>query len=186
MPRPELTDGHTVAVETLGTKEVFANQWMSVREDTVRRPDGSVGSYAVVDAAPIALVIPVDGERVHLVEQYRHPVAGRRWEFPSGTTDPNIDPDAASVAARELHEETGLVAGKMTPLGTLDITPSTFSQTCAVFLATDLTEGTPHRDPDEQDMQSAWFTRTQVERMMRDGIVSDSKSIAAYALLLVS
>ncbi len=74
----------------------------------------------------------------------------------------------------------------MTPLGTLDIIPSTSSQTCAVFLATELTEGTSHRDPGEQDMQSAWFTRTQVERMMRDGIVSDSKSIAAYALLLVS
>lgn len=175
-----------MAVETLGTQEVFANQWMTVREDTVRRPDGSVGSYTVVDAAPIALAIPIDGERVHLVEQYRHPVAGRRWEFPSGTTDPDVDPDAASVAARELQEETGLVAGTITTLGTLDITPSTFSQTCAVFLATDLTEGAPQRDPDEHDMQSAWFTRTQVERLIREGGVTDSKSIAAYALLLVS
>lgn len=180
------TDGHTLTVETLGTKEVFANQWMTLREDTVRRPDGSISSCTVVDAAPIALVIPTDGERFHLVEQYRHPVAGRRWEFPSGTTDPNMDTDAASVAARELREETGLVAGNVTTLGTLEITPSTFSQTCAVFLATDLTAGVPQRDPEEQDMQSAWFTRTQVERMMRDGTISDSKTIAAYALLLVS
>ena len=173
-------------METLGTKEVFANQWMTVREDTVRRPDGSVSCYAVIDAAPIALAIPTDGGRFHLVEQYRHPVAGRRWEFPSGSTDPDVDPDAASVAARELREETGLVAGNLTPLGTLDITPSTFSQTCAVFLATDLAAGVPHRDPEERDMQSAWFTRSQVESMMRDGTISDSKTIAAYALLLIS
>lgn len=173
-------------METLGTKDVFANQWMTIREDTVRIRDGSVSTYAVVDAAPIALAIPADGERFHLVEQYRHPVAGRRWEFPSGTTDPNIDLDAASVAARELREETGLVAGSVTPLGTLEITPSTFTQTCAVFLATDLSEGVPHRDPEEHDMRSDWFTRMQVERMMKDGTLTDAKSLAAYALLLVS
>lgn len=35
-------------------------------------------------------------------------------------------------------------------------------------------------------MQSAWFTRDDVERMINDGTITDSKSIAAYALLLVS
>ena len=134
------------AVETLGSEQVYANPWMAVREDTVRRPDGSTGIYGVVDTPDIALVIPADGDRLHLVEQYRYPVAGRRWEFPSGTADQALDVDAAALAARELREETGLAAGTLTPLGTLDVAPSMFSQRCAVFLATDLTAGPPQRE----------------------------------------
>ena len=173
------------AVETLDSSQVYANPWMTVREDTIRRPDGSTGMYGVVDTPDIALVIPADGSRLHLVEQYRYPVAGRRWEFPSGTADRPGDDDVAALAARELREETGLVAGSLTLLGTLDTMPSTLNQRCRVFLATELTEGPPEREPAEQDMRSAWFTRDAVERMMTDGTLTDGKTLAAYTLLLL-
>lgn len=65
----------------------------------------------------------------------------------------------AKSAARELREETGLVVRRLTPLGILEAASGTRSQRCWVFLATDLTHGTPERDLEEQDMQSAWFTR---------------------------
>ncbi len=174
-----------IAVETLGSKQVYTNAWMAVREDTIRRPDGSTGIYGVVDSPDIALIIPVDGNRLHLVEQYRYPVAGRRWEFPSGTDDQRLDVGATELAARELREETGLVAARLTPLGTLDVAPGMFSQRCRVFLATELTEGAPQRELEEQDMRSAWFTRADVERMIHDGTITDAKSIAAYALLFL-
>jgi len=122
-----------IAVETLGSKQVYANPWMAVREDSVRRSDGSTGIYGVVDSPDIALIIPADGDRLHLVEQYRYPVAGRRWEFPSGTADQRLDADPAALAARELREEAGVLAGRLTPLGTLDVSPSMFSQRCSVL-----------------------------------------------------
>lgn len=78
----------------------------------------------MVETPDIALVIPADGDQLQLVEQYRQPVAGRRWEFPSGTADASIDTDAPALAARELREDTGLVAGRLTLLGTLDIAPA--------------------------------------------------------------
>jgi 8-oxo-dGTP pyrophosphatase MutT (NUDIX family) len=123
-------------MERLACREVYAGEWLSVREDTVRRPDGSTGTYAVVDSADIVLVIPLEGDRVHLVEQWRHPVGGRRWELPSGSVDEGLDDDASGAAARELREETGLVAGELVALGTIEISPSTMSQRCTVFLAT--------------------------------------------------
>lgn len=174
---------HTRSVETLGSRRVYDNPWMSVREDTIRRADGSTGIYAVVDTADVAVVVPWDGNRLHLVEQYRYPVAGRRWEFPSGSAEESDALDAAVLARRELREETGLQAGNLTVLGILEVTPSMIAHRCTVFLATEVSAGRPQRDPAEQDMQSAWFTREEVERMVRDGQIVDAKSIAALMLL---
>jgi 8-oxo-dGTP pyrophosphatase MutT (NUDIX family) len=171
-------------VETIDSTQVYSDSWLTVRRDTVRRADGSNGRYSVVDTADCAMVIPAAGDRLHLVEQYRHPVASRRWEFPSGSTD-ELDTDPAAAAARELREETGLVAGSLTLLGTLDTMPSTLNQQCIVFLATDLEQHAPQRELEEQDMQSAWFERSEVERMICDGILTDAKSVAAYALFLL-
>jgi len=60
----------TVGVETLGSRQVYANPWMTVREDSIRRSDGSTAIYGVVDSPDIALVIPVDGDRLQLIEQW--------------------------------------------------------------------------------------------------------------------
>ncbi len=90
------------------------------------------------------------------------------------------------VARRELQEETGLLATHLTVLGTLEVTPSMIAHRCTVFLATELSVGGPKRDAAEQDMRSAWFTRTEIERMIREGQMVDAKSIAALTLLDLS
>ncbi|WP_245644702.1 NUDIX domain-containing protein [Nocardioides jensenii] len=138
----------------------------------------------MVDTVDCSLVIPLEGDRVQLVEQDRYPVAGRLWEFPSGSANP-LDADTSAAASRELREETGLATTTLHRLGVLDTMPSTLNQKCTVFLATGLTQESPQRDPEEQDMRSAWFTRSEVERLITSGGISDAKSIAAYALLLL-
>ncbi|PRC44709.1 ADP-ribose pyrophosphatase, partial [Mycobacterium sp. ITM-2017-0098] len=85
------------SIRTVGTREVYRNNWLTIREDDIRRADGSAGIYAVVDKPTYALVIPRDGERFHLVEQFRYPLGLRRWEFPQGTA-----PGRAELAAAEL------------------------------------------------------------------------------------
>ena len=35
-------------------------------------------------------------------------------------------------------------------------------------------------------MHSEWFTRVQLEQMIRDGVITDAQSIAAWALLMLS
>ncbi len=158
---------------------------MSVREDAVVRADGSPGIYAVVDKPTYALVIALREEQLHLVEQYRYPVRARRWEFPQGTAPDRADFDPQRLAARELREETGLLADTFTPLGVLDVAAGMSSQRGHVFLATGLHAGPPQREPEEQDMTSAWWTRSEVEDAIAAGTISDSQSIAAYTLLLM-
>ena len=173
-------------IQRVATREVYRNNWLTVREDKIRRPDGSPGIYAVIDKPTYALVIPQDGDRFHLVEQFRYPLGMRRWEFPQGTAPGQEHLDPAELANRELREETGLRAASMERLGTLDVAPGMSSQRGWVFLATGITEGEHDREHEEQDMHSAWFTRGQMERMMRDGDITDAQSIAAWALLLLA
>ncbi|SDH46938.1 ADP-ribose pyrophosphatase YjhB, NUDIX family [Actinokineospora alba] len=172
-------------MDTLGTEQVYANAWMTVREDRVRRHDGSAGIYGVIDKPDYALVIPLDGDRLMLVEQFRYPLGERRWEFPQGTAPNREHVDTATLAARELREETGLRAGTMTKIGSLDCAAGMSSQRGHVFLATDLTEGEPEREPEEQDMRTGWFARAEFERLVRAGEITDAQSIAAYGLLLL-
>jgi 8-oxo-dGTP pyrophosphatase MutT (NUDIX family) len=172
-------------VETLSSRQVYANSWMTVREDAIRRPDGSDGIFGVIDKPTAAVVVPLDGDRLHLVEQFRYPVGARRWEFPMGTAPERAEADPAELAARELAEETGLVAGRMELLGRLDIAPGMSSQREHVFLATELTAGAPDREHQEQDMRTAWFTITEFEAMVRDGAIVDAQTLAAYLLLVL-
>lgn len=165
---------------------MYRNSWLTIREDDIRRPDGSPGIYAVVDKPTYALVIPKDGERFHLVEQFRYPLGLRRWEFPQGTAPDRADLDGTELAARELREETGLRADSLTELGLLDVAPGMSSQRGRVFLATGITEGPHDREHEEQDMRSAWFARKEVEQMIRDGVITDAQSIAAWTLLLLA
>jgi 8-oxo-dGDP phosphatase len=173
-------------IQRLATREVYRNNWMTLREDDIRRPDGSSGIYAVVDKPHYALVIARDGDRYRLVEQFRYPLGLRRWEFPQGTAPDRHDLDPSDLAARELREETGLRASDFVALGQLDVAPGMSSQRGWVFLATDLTEGDHDREHEEQDMHSEWFSHADVERMIRAGDITDAQSIAAWALLSLS
>ncbi len=172
-------------VQRISSRQVYANPWMAVREDAVRLDDGSEGIYGVVDKPTAAIVVPRDGERLHLVEQFRYPVGQRRWEFPMGTAPDRAEIDPAELATRELAEETGLVAGRMELLGDLDIAPGMSSQREHVFLATDLREGPTSREHSEQDMRARWFTIAEFEEMARRSELVDAQTLAAYLLRLL-
>ena len=172
-------------MEQLSTREVYANPWMVVREDRIRHQDGSDGIYGVIDKPDYALIVPADGDRFHLVEQFRYPLGLRRWEFPQGTAPDRADSDPLELARRELREETGLSAGRMAQIGLLDVAPGMSSQRGRVFLATELTEGEPEREHSEQDMRTAWFSRDRVVKMIEHGEITDAQSIAAFGLLLL-
>ncbi|QMU74056.1 NUDIX hydrolase [Streptacidiphilus sp. P02-A3a] len=165
---------------------------MSVREDDIRRADGSAGQYGVVDKPDYALVIPRQGERLHLVEQYRYPVGGRFWEFPQGSwpqdhpdTPPAGPPDQEqlALARAELREETGLRAERMRYLGLVHVAYGYASQGCHVFLAEELTAGPPEREATEADMRQRWVDPDQWRSLVLGGRITDAATLAAFTLL---
>ena len=171
-------------IETLASRVVYENRWMRVREDAIRRRDGSDGIYGVVERANSVIVVPLDsGSRLHLVQQYRYPVGKRYWELPQGTWEhlPNADP--LEVARGELREETGLEAAEMVHGGRLFEAYGYATQAYDIFLATGLRRVAVVREHEEQDLVSGVFALAEVERMMRDGEIRDGLTVASLGLL---
>lgn len=172
-------------IRTVSSRVVYENPWISVREDVIERADGSPGIYSVVDKGNYAVVVPYENDGFWLVEQYRYPVGERSWEFPMGTYPDRRTGDPRELAQRELLEETGLTAGRWEPLGELFCVPGFSSQGGHVFLATDLVHGELDREHEEQDMRQAWFSRAEMEKMLRDGTIKDAQTIASYGFFLL-
>lgn len=171
-------------IETLGTRVVYENRWMRVREDAIRRRDGSEGIYGIVEKPDFVVIVPVEeGGRIHLVQQYRYPVRARYWEFPQGSWEQTPGADPADVALGELREETGLIAGRMMHAGHLFEAYGYCNQGYHVYLATGLERGEAARDHEEQDLVAQAFPLAEVERMIRVGDIKDATTVAVFGLL---
>jgi 8-oxo-dGDP phosphatase len=173
-------------VRGLSSSVVYSDRWIRLRRDEIERRDGSKGTYAVVDRADFALVVPVEDGGFHLVEEFRYPIGRRTWSFPQGGFPDGQTGTLEELALLELAQETGLRAGALAPLGTASIAHGMSSQFGHYFLATDLVPGPPDRELEEQDMRQAWVERTEFEQMVRDGRIVDNSSLSAYGLLLMA
>jgi 8-oxo-dGTP pyrophosphatase MutT (NUDIX family) len=158
---------------------------MSLRRDEIERSDGTRGTYAVVEKPDFAVVIPADSGRFCLVEEYRYPVRRRAWAFPQGAFPGRATGDPEDLARLELAQETGLRARELTLLGFLHSSHGTTGQGFHAYLATDLTEGAPDREPEEQDMLHRWVSRDEFKDMIRTGMITDDSTVAAYSLLVL-
>ena len=172
-------------MRTTSSREVYRNQWMRVREDAVVREDGAAGIYGVVEKPDAACVIAAERDGFWLVEQFRHPVGRRTWEFPQGTWPQGGGGTAQALARAELAEETGLRAAEVRRLGRVDLAPGLTDQGLDVWLATGLTPGPTAREATEEDMRTAFVAEAELRAMVRDGRFCDGPSLAAYALLLL-
>jgi 8-oxo-dGTP pyrophosphatase MutT (NUDIX family) len=167
------------------SREVYRNPWIRVREDDVELPDGSTGIYGVVERPHFGLVLPREDDGFWLVQQFRYPLGRRVWEFPQGTWSAGHDGSAEELARAELAEETGLRAGRLTPLGHLDLAPGLSNQEFDVWLATELTPGEVDREATEADMVHEFVPEAELREMVRTGRFTDGPSLAAYSLWLL-
>ncbi len=119
-----------------------------------------VREYIRHDAAVAVLAVRegTGGDEVLLIRQYRHPVRSLLWEIPAGLMD--IEGEEAAVsAARELREETDMVAASLRPLVKFWTSPGCSDELIQVFLAEDLREAEEAfvRDDEEAEIEKRWF-----------------------------
>jgi ADP-ribose pyrophosphatase len=126
-----------------------------------RAADGRSGRFYLLSAPDWVNVVPVirdaDGRRRFvMVRQYRHGADMVTTEFPAGLVSPGEKPE--ETAARELAEETGRTAGRLTALGKIRPNPAFLDNWCHVFLAEDLSEPGERRLDEMEllDVREVW------------------------------
>ncbi len=169
----------------LTSRIAYQNRWLRLREDTIRRADGSEGLYGVVERPDFVVVAALEEGCLTLVEQYRYPVQRRLWELPMGTVEDRPDTPPGEVAAIELREETGLIASQIERVGAFLQGPGYCNQLGHVFLATGLRQGPHDREPSEQGMVTRAIPVGEIEAMIRDGRLLCAMTIAAFGLLRI-
>lgn len=121
-------------------------------------------------------VCVVKDGKMCLVRQYRVAINRMTLEIPAGKIDPNEDP--AICAARELREETGIVAGSMEFLANSNGAPGFTNEKTRIFVAKDIT--LQESAPDEGEfVDVVWIPVEDVVQAIREGLIEDAKTVVS-------
>jgi len=158
------------------TTVIHTGRKFRLEQRTSTGPDGRRHTLDVVVHPGAAVILPLlpDG-RVLLERVYRFALGRELLELPAGTVDPPESP--AVCAARELEEETGYRAGRITPLLTFQSSPGFCTETLHAFVATELVAGPPRLEAGEL-ITPAPLTLAAALDAIRTGEITDGKTIA--------
>jgi ADP-ribose pyrophosphatase len=163
-------------------REIYKGRIVDLRLERVTLPNGTVVDLEVMRHPGASAVAAVDDQgRVSLIRQYRYAAGGFIWELPAGVLDSPEEPPEA-CAARELREETGLVAAELRRLGTILTTPGFCDERIHLFLARGLREEAHGHAADEVIAEIARVPLAEALAMIRRGEIVDGKTIAGLHL----
>ncbi len=158
--------------EVLARRELSRNRFLTYVEEDLHDRHGTPYTYYQVEARfDAVIVVPLlsDG-RLVLERIYRHPYRRYFLEFPAGGIEPGEEPCAA--AGRELAEETGYRAGRLTTLGTMEAMPGLLRMRLTYVLAEELTPGAERALEAMELLEVEELTREQAWAAAGDEVVS--------------
>ncbi len=164
--------------ERLERKELRESKILKYCSDLMKLPNGNTEEYDIMLHKGAAAVVPVmeDGS-ILMVKQYRPAVERVSTEIPAGSRDSKEEPFEIA-AARELEEETGYRAGKLTHLITINTAIAYCDELIEVFVAEDLVHTKQHLDEDEF-IEFRTYRLSELMEMIWKGEIRDSKTIAS-------
>jgi ADP-ribose pyrophosphatase len=163
--------------KTLSTTPIYGNKWLSLREDLAELPDGRTTIYGVVTTGDCVGILPfLSADTVLLIQQYRYVARRLTWEMPTGGVHAGETLEAA--AQRELAEEIGYSAGRLTHVSTYHTSKSVMDETAHLFIGEHLTPAEALPDATEF-IEVQPFPFATALHMVLSGEIVDSMTIVA-------
>lgn len=158
------------------SETIFKGRVFNLQRDQVIEPSGVKATREIIVHPGSVVVLPVlpDG-RIVMIRQYRHAAGQYMWELVAGHKEPGEDP--VEGARRELAEETGYTAERITKLLDIYPSPGLLGEKMDIFLAEGLKKGKARPEADEKITQRI-MTLREIKGWMQSGKICDSKSVA--------
>ncbi|MDO4621888.1 MAG: NUDIX hydrolase [Eubacteriales bacterium] len=164
---------------------VYKGSVLDIYQDTMVLPGGKTEKWDFVShrkgGACIVPVLP-DG-RILMIHQYRPAIDRETLELPAGARN-SVDEDTAVTAARELEEETGYRAGRLTRLLQLKTAVAYCNEFTDVYLAEELERIGGQQLDEAEEIRVEAFSLQDLLGRIYAGQIQDSKTAAgilAYA-----
>jgi ADP-ribose pyrophosphatase len=127
-----------------------------------------------------SIIVPMLGDHRLVFEwNYRHALEGWELELPAGLIEDGEMP--LEAAQRELHEETGYIAGRWKQVGWIHTLPGITGQRVHVFLAKELRRGRANREPVEM-MRIQNISLGRAYRLLHEGKIVHAPTVVALSL----
>jgi ADP-ribose pyrophosphatase len=166
--------------ESIKEHEIYCGRAFTVRQDTVRLPNGRETNLDIVVHVGSVVILPVDEQgRIIFIKQYRHAVGMDILELPAGTLNKGEPP--LECARRELREETAMAAGNLLDLGAFFLAPGYSSEFMHAYFADGLYASPLDADADEF-LSTEAIPVQQALQMGETGLLPDAKSLAALLM----
>ncbi len=156
--------------------------FLNVTMRTIEAPSGDLFDRVVIEHPGAVAVVPVIGDEVVLIRQYRPAVDARILEIPAGKLD-IVGEDPFSAARRELAEETGFHADSFVHLTDLLTSVGYCDESISVYLAENIEAGTRTPiGPEEEDADVLRIPFDEALSLVASGDIADAKTVVGLLL----
>lgn len=161
---------------------IYDGSRMKVEQVEIDLPGGITLERIVVKPGGAVAMLPVEDDYCYLIRQYRYPIDKYIYEAPAGTIDEGEEP--VDTAHRELIEETGFRAEKLTEKGYIYTTPGYTNEIIYLYEARALSPSDEFRSDEDELIEVVRVNKDEVRAMVEDGRIVDAKTIClAYKCL---